>query len=461
LKAKRTSILQIWWDFFCSLKLAITTLILLAVTSIIGTVLPQTKTPQENLQLFGETKFKLFDALDFFDMYHSWWFLSLLALFSINLICCSIKRLPRIWKIVSNPVLTPDETLYRTFSNTEEYLSTQSVSELKEPMKAFLGKTFARPTVTEVDGKVHFFAQKMPWARFSVYVTHLSILIIFIGAIIGTVAGYKAYVNVPEGGSTDQVWPRGSNQPLKLGFEVFCDRFDVEFYPGSQRPKDYVSDLRVVDNGQEVVKKTIEVNDPLTYKGLTFYQSSYGPMGEPQFTFKVTRRASGETVTLTGRQGQLMELPGGKAFRVADFTEAYQNLGAAARIEVLPGMVHQHQAGESHPSFIVLKAFPEFDARRGGEYSFSLLDLQQRYYTGLQVAKDPGVWVVWTGCFLLVFGCMAAFFLSHRRVWLTLQEVDGQTGIKVGGSAHRNQPGFEIFFDEFKDKLKAELDKHI
>jgi len=446
------------WDFFCSLKLAITTLILLAVTSIIGTVLPQTATEQENLQHFGETKFKIFQALDFFDMYHSWWFLALLSLFAINLTCCSIKRLPRIWKIVNNPVLTPDDTLYRTFSNFEEHLSASPASEIKEQMQRFLSKNFAAPKVTEADGKVHFFAQKMPWARFSVYVTHLSILIIFIGAIIGTVAGYKAFVNIPEGSSADKVWPRGGNQQLDLGFEVFCDRFEVEFYEGGRRPKEFVSDLRVIDNGKEVLAKTIQVNDPLTYKGITFYQSSYGPMGDPQFSFKVTHRASGETVTLSTRQGQLAELPGGKAFRVADFTESFQNFGPAARLEVLPGLVHQHQPGESHPSFVVLKAFPEFDARRGGEYIFSLLDLKQRYYTGLQVAKDPGVWVVWTGCFLLVAGCMSAFFLSHRRVWLTMQEVDGKTGIKVGGSAHRNQPGFEIFFDEFKAKLKAELE---
>jgi len=457
LSAKDSSFVDHIWDFFCSLKLAITTLILLAVTSIIGTVLPQTATEQENLQMFGETKFRLFQALDFFDMYHSWWFLALLALFSVNLTCCSIKRLPRIWKIVKEPVLTPEDSLYRTFSNLEEHLSKLPIDELQDKLSTFVGKHFNKPVVTEKNGKVHLFAEKMPWARFAVYVTHLSILIIFIGAIIGTVSGYKAFVNIPEGSSTEKIWPRGSNQPLDLGFEVRCDRFAVEFYQGTQRPKEFISDLVVIDQGKEVVKKTIQVNDPLTYKGITFYQASYGAMGDPQFSLKVRNRASGETVTLNLRQGQVAELPGGKAMRVADFTESFQTFGPAVRIEVLPGTTHEHQADEKHPSFVVLKAFPEFDAKRGGEYIFTLLDLKQRYYTGLQVAKDPGVWVVWLGCFLLVAGCMAAFFLSHRRIWLTIQPVDGKSGIKVGGSAHRNQPGFEIFFDDFKAKLKEEL----
>jgi len=460
LNAKDRSVVDHIWEFFCSLKLAITILILLAITSIIGTVLPQTASPQENLQRFGETKFKIFQSLDFFDMYHSWWFLALLALFAINLTCCSIKRLPRIWKLVYHPVLVPDDTLYRTFSNREEHVSKRSVEELKGQMVAFFGKHFSKPTVTEQDGKVHLFAEKMPWARFGVYVTHLSILIIFVGAMLGTAGGYKAFVNIPEGSSTDKVWPRtGSREAINLGFEVRCDRFDVEFYQGTQRPKEFVSDLVVLENGKEVLKKTIEVNDPLSYKGITFYQSSYGPMGDPTFKFKVTERATGKTETLSVRQGQLTELPGGKAFRVADFTPSFQNFGAAARIEVLPGMTHEHQSGESHPSFVVLQAFPDFDARRGGDYIFSMQDLDQRYYTGLQVAKDPGVWVVWTGCFLMVAGCMAAFFLSHRRIWLTIQPLDGKTGIKLGGSAHRNQPGFEMYFDDFKAKLKDELAK--
>ncbi|HKJ29477.1 MAG TPA: cytochrome c biogenesis protein ResB, partial [Desulfuromonadales bacterium] len=69
------------WDFFCSLKLAIITLILLATTSIIGTVIEQNKSPQEYMQNYGmsESTYKALDTLQFFDMYHSYWFLSLMG----------------------------------------------------------------------------------------------------------------------------------------------------------------------------------------------------------------------------------------------------------------------------------------------------------------------------------------------------------------------------------------------
>ncbi len=450
MNAKRNPI-DALWDFFCSLKLTIATLILLALTSIIGTVIQQNLPPQDYLQRYGETTYRIFDALDFFDMYHSWWFLALLGIFSINLVACSIKRLPRIIKVVKEPVLVAEDPLYRTFSNFEEHLVKGSMDQVRDRLVAFVGKNFTNPVVTEKDGKIHLFAQKGAYARFGVYVTHLSILVIFIGAIVGTLFGYKAFVNIVEGTQTTQVWPRGSNQPIDLGFAVRCDEFSVSFYEGSGRPKEFKSLLTVSENGQTVIeKRPIIVNDPLTYKGITFYQSSYGPTGDAVFKFQVKVRATGEVVDVSGRQGQRIQLPGGASFRVVDYSPSFQNFGPGARVEVTP-------ADGKRTSFVVLKAFPQFDEQRGGAFVFSLLDFKQRYYTGLQVAKDPGVWVVWTGCLLLVVGTMIAFFLSHRRIWMTIQPVKDKVGIKLGGSAHRNQPAFELFMDEFKKNLKTEL----
>ncbi|MHB1399296.1 MAG: cytochrome c biogenesis protein ResB, partial [Trichloromonadaceae bacterium] len=330
-------------------------------------------------------------------MYHSWWFLALLGLFSINITACSIKRFPRVWKTVHEPVLTADDGLFRTFSNTEELLVKDSPEAARDKLCALFAKQFAPATVTERDGKIHLFAQKGKYARFGVYVTHASILIIFAGAIIGTIWGYKAYVNIVEGTQTTKVWPRGSEQPLELGFAVRCDAFSVAFYEGSQRPKEFASELVVLENGQEVLKKRIVVNHPLQYKGITFYQSSYGPAGDPGFRFRVQERASGESVEVNARQGQPVALPGGGSFIVSNFAPSYQNFGPAAQLQMVGG---DGRGG----AFLVFQNHPEFDAQRGGDYIFSLIEAKQRYYTGLQVAKDPGVWVVWLGCAMLIFG---------------------------------------------------------
>ena len=441
------------WDFFCSLKLAIITLILLATTSIIGTVIEQNKTPQEYLQNYGmsESTYKALDALQFFDMYHSYWFLSLMGLFAVNLICCSIKRLPRIIKIVREPVLVADDGLFRTFSNREEIVTEGTVESVRDKVVTLLGKRFASPVVTEEDGKVYLFSQKGTFSRFGVYVTHSSILIIFLGAMIGNVWGYKAYVQIAEGQSTSSVWIRGAQTPTPIGFEVRCDNFDITFYEDGQRPKDYKSDLVVLENGKEILKKTIEVNDPLTYKGLTFYQSSYGTTGDPIYQFRVKNRKTGETVNVTGPPGKHLSLPGGADLIPMGYAENYQGFGPVAQVNIDTGN-HNHGT-----PFIVFKDHPQYDERRGGTYVISLIDVQQSYYTGLQVAKDPGVWVVWFGCLFIVLGSCGAFFLSHRRIWVNIQPLDKGIGVKIGGNAHRNQPAFALFFDELKKDFNDAL----
>ena len=225
---KQRSFADKLWDFLCSLKLAVITLILLAATSIIGTIIEQNKSPQEYIQKYGEAQYRLFEALNFTDMYHSVWFIGLLWLFSLNLTFCSIKRFPRVWKTVKEPLLIPSEAHYRSLSNREEIVSSLPADQVVSRLSGFLEKKFAKPrAVSEEDERIHIYAEKMPWARFGVYVTHASILIIFFGAIIGNTMGYKAYVNIMEGTSVDKVWPRGGQQPLDPGFSVPCDNFEV------------------------------------------------------------------------------------------------------------------------------------------------------------------------------------------------------------------------------------------
>jgi cytochrome c biogenesis protein len=437
------------WDFFCSLKLSISLLILLAVTSIIGTVIPQGP-EREYLMSLSPTKLKLYSTLGFFDMYHSWWFILLLYLLTINIIACSVKRLPRVWKMVTVPTLVMDDGVEKSLSLTHEVKLHQEPAAVREKLVSFLGSKFGPPVVTEQDGELHLFAQKQPWSRMGVYVVHSSIVIIFIGAILGSLFGYKAFVNIPEGGSTSVVYKR-TGEEIPLGFTVRCEDFSVTFYD-TGAPKEFKSILTVEDGGKVVIdKRSIVVNDPLSYKGITFYQSSYGPAGEGGiFYFTVKPRSGGTPTQVSVRQGEKVSLPDGSTMTVLESTRDVrafipQFQGPAARIQVTD------PSGRTE-AFIVFNQqnYPDFDSQRGGSMIFAYDRADEKMYTGLQVAKDPGVWVVWLGCTLMVVGCMMAFFMSHKRVWIRI----AQGRAIMGGTASKNPAAFEMQFHALVDDLK-------
>ncbi|UFS72688.1 cytochrome c biogenesis protein ResB [Geomonas sp. RF6] len=438
------------WDFFCSLRLSIFLLIGLAIVSIIGTVIPQGPPPAEYLATISDTKLRLYTSLGFFDMYHSWWFILLLYLLTVNLICCSIKRLPRVWKIISEPVLVMDEKYERTLTQVKHLKMQGGAAQLKDRLVAKLSSEFAAPVVTEHGNEYHLFAQKNAWCRLGVYVVHFSIIFVFIGALLGSFFGYKAYVNIPEGGAISKVEKR-SGEAVDLGFAVRCEKFSVEFYD-TGAPKEFKSILTVLENGQPVngyKDVPIVVNRPLTYKGITFYQSSYGPSNEgATYHLTVRDRKGGAATPLTVRQGERVSLPGGAQLSVMEATQDVRPFmkdfdGPGAQVEFTP-------AGGAPQSFVILgEQYESFNAQHGGDLVLTFAGMEQKYYTGLQVAKDPGVLVVWFGCFLMVIGICMAFFMSHKRVWIRVSE----HGVAVGGSASKNQAGFELSFDELTKKL--------
>jgi len=440
------------WDFFCSLKLTLSLLIGLALTSIIGTIVMQGPS-REYLATLSETKIRLYSALGFFDMYHSWWFILLLYLLTLNLICCSIKRLPRVWKIVFEPVLVMDERFEKTLgSNVKEFKMAGSREALRDKLVAFLKGEFAAPVVTEAGGEYHLFAEKNRLCRLGVYVVHFSIIIVFIGALLGSFFGYKAYVNIPEGAAVGEVQSR-TGKMVDLGFQVRCEKFSVSFYD-TGAPKEFKSILTVLEHGRPVpgyVNVPTIVNEPLSYKGVTFYQSSYGQSDEGAlYHISVRDRKGGAPLKLEAHQGERLALPGGAFLSVMDATQNVKPFmkefdGPGAQVEFTPA------GGKPQPFVILGPQYDSFNAQHGGDLVITFDGMDQKFYTGLQVAKDPGVLVVWLGCFLMVLGICMAFFMSHKRVWARIS--DGT--VTVGGSASKNPAGFEMSFEELLKKLKG------
>jgi cytochrome c biogenesis protein len=438
------------WDFFCSLKLTLFLLISLALTSIIGTILPQGALPPEYVAQISPAKLQIYTKLGFFDMYHSWWFITLLYIFSLNLISCSIKRLPHVFKFISEPALVLGDGQRNSFPLKKELPFSGPVEKAKERLIEFLGKEFSAPKVTEHNGEFHLFAQKTAWCRLGVYVVHFSILVIFVGTIIGSLAGYKGFVTIVEGTSVNG-FEKQNGQRMPLDFEVLCEKFSVEFYP-TGAPKEFRSILTILENGKPVPgysQVKVIVNEPLTYKGITFYQSSYGQASEgSEHYISVTPRNGGIPEKIAVREGDVATLKDGTKFKLLEATQEVRQFapgfsGPAARIEVTP-------KGASPQTFIAFKNFPEVNAQRGDALIFGYEGSSAKQYTGLQVAKDPGVWVVWLGCALMVIGIGVAFFMSHKRVWVVVSKGHA----RIYGNASKNQAGFQMQFEDIAEKFQ-------
>jgi cytochrome c biogenesis protein len=395
-------------------------------------------------------------------MYHSWWFILLLYLLTVNLVACSVKRLPRDLKIRSVPTLTLDEGVEKSLSLVEHRKLSGNAASLRDKMATFLRKEFAEPLITEDKGVYHLFAQKNLYSRFGVYLLHFSIIVIFIGAMTGSYLGYKAFVSIEEGTGVSAVYKSAAHDPdmetpeqlarrtIDLGFTVRCEKFTVSYYDNGS-PKEFKSILTVIDNGKTVIdKRPVIVNDPLSYKGITFYQSSYSPAGEPLFHLTVRNRKGSAPAKLSLRQGERVALPNGTLLQVLGYTEEIKSIipqasGPAVKLALTPKTGAQQQ-------IILLQNYPDFDSERGGDLIFAYKGLDQKWRTGLQVAKDPGVWVVWVGCALMIIGICMAFFLSHRRVWIRVES--GR--VTIGGTANKNQAAFRIFFYRMLEKLGKE-----
>ncbi len=454
---KKSSVTGQLMAFFASLKLTIFLLILLAMVSIIGTVIPQNMMQADYLKVYKESTYVTLKAIGFLDMYHSWWFVAILVLLAVNLIVCSVKHFPRTWRFFSRPTKLLDKNLEK--ASTLVWRSPWKAA-LKDPAELFprleslwSGKWQVTEHLGQSGPEFHFAAEKGRWSRLGVYFVHLSILIIFAGGIIGSVLGVKGFVNIPEGERVTSFYTYGEQQKkVELGYAVECRDFEVEFYDSGQ-PKEYSSDLAIYQNGKLIKEKRIEVNHPLSYEGFTLYQSSYGAYGGA-VELELNFRETGMVLPLKLEVGRPLRLPEKWGWiEAVKFEDNYRGMGPAVQVLRDPGN------GVKPYQFRVFLKFPDFGKQNNKTAEFCIFkNVEQYYYTGLQVNKDPGVWVVWLGCIMMILGLYVAFFMSHRRLWLRLapdEKHPERLQLVLVGNANKNQPAFETEFQELVAKAKS------
>jgi cytochrome c biogenesis protein len=460
------------WKFFASVKLTIFLLLTLAATSIIGTVIPQNEDPEAYMRAFGAVLFRLFTILDLFDMYHSWWFQLLITLLTANIVVCSVDRLSATWKIifVRNPGFNPER--FRKAKNSLHLDDPRSPTDVNAVAEKLVPRSFRyRRTETGDNGFV-LYAERWRWTRLGVYIVHSSVVILLIGGLVGSLFGFEGFVNIAEGESTNIVRLRNTGASLPLPFEIRCDDFSVTYYD-SGLPKEYRSRLTILENGQPVLQKDIIVNDPLRFRGINIFQSSYGEL--PPETTKTpipetvglafTSKETGMVYNKSARIGEKVTIPEGLGeLTLKAFKDAYDFRGTQLG-PVFIGELTQKNAVTVEivlplrfPSFDRMS--PMFNPERVGDVFISIVgmptaarDAEKRYYTGLQVTRDPGVAAVYTGFILMIIGCVVTFFMSHQQIYIEAERSGNKTRLLLAGKANRNKLGMQKKVEHLAEKL--------
>jgi cytochrome c biogenesis protein len=449
---KEEGFLEILLSLFRSLKLTITLLILLAILSIIGTIITQNATSAEYIQRYGINLYNVLNFFNLFDMYHSWWFSAILILLVINLIACSVRRIPGILDQVFHGPETKEleDSMVKTLPYVEK-VPTSAPSKREEEVQSYLKKWLGSPDRIETGSSVTLYSEKGRFSRLGVPITHLSILIILIGGLLGSIYGFKGSVNILEGETVDRVYLRVKDEEISkpLDFKVRCDDFNLTYYdlPGRKEKhvKEYTSILTILDNGQEVLKKTVQVNHPLHYKGLAFYQASYGAIHN--VTLGVQRKDRREKTVIKLMEGETAPIPNSNtSIRILRYAHQVHNFGEGVQVVLF-------KPNQEPRPFWLLKNFPQLDQQRGDEFFLTFEGFTEKEYTGLQVTRDPGVWIVWVGSGLLILGLILSFFFSHQRVWARLPK-SSEGEIILAGSTNKNKVGFEKAFGELAEEIR-------
>jgi cytochrome c biogenesis protein len=453
------------WSALASVKLTLLLLIILAAASILGTIIPQQERAMEWAQQLSPSMVSFLNSLQLFDLYHSVWFRLIIGVLALNLVVCSIDRFPSSLKRY-RALPQPDRAKPYENLPPQRILSVNGdLNAVSNRVAEFLKGRYRNVETKETEKGHYVSGEKGRYSYFSVYLVHFSVLLILIGGIIGSFFGFEAFVNIPEGGIVDTVTSGKGGVSMKLPFQVRCDRFVAEFYDNGV-PKEYRSDLSFIFKDRVALKGVLMVNAPITFMGITFYQSSYGTIPGKRVWLEISKGESSENTALEVEVGKEEQLPGGSAqFQVVDVRSDFMRMGPAVNVVVKPSggdevhfwvfqnekVIRQHFPG-------MMEKFPKLNPKAFEPYAFTLEKIEETNYTGLQVNRDPGVVLVYLGFFFIIIGLFATFFVSHRRVWIQISKSKNKVSVNVAGRANRNQAGFEKELDALAGKMRATLE---
>ena len=426
------------------LRLAIGLLLAIAVLSATGTVIEQEETAAfyqahypEHPALFGFLTWRVILNLGLDHVYRTPWFLAILILFGSSLIACSFTRQWPMLKVARRwSYLTRPQSFQRLPFWT--YLPQQSLQGLPQQLR--------RQGYLVFQEGHYLYARKGLIGRIGPILVHVSMLLILLGAIWGSISGFKAQELIPSGSVASIQHLTGAGDLARAHlptWQIRANRFWID-YAADGRVKQFYSDLSILDQGQEVKRQTISVNHPLSYRGVTLYQADW----------------SIDSIRIRINNSPTFQIPvvpvrteaGNKLWGAFVPTQPDMSQGLTLLLPDLQGTALLYDTEGQWMGSLrqgMSLALDEVAPQRFPNPLTLYLD-EVIGATGLQIKSDPGIPAVYLGFGLLMVGVVMSYF-SYSQIWALQTEA----GLYLGGKTNRALVTFEREFDRLVEQQKV------
>ncbi|TSB46865.1 cytochrome c biogenesis protein ResB [Alkalicoccobacillus porphyridii] len=468
-KTYTTTLIDKIWVFFSSVKVGIWILVVLLIASALGSVFPQEMyiPPEQNASVYYRDEYgflgQLYYQLGFHNLYGSWWYMLLMASLGISLTIASLDRVVPLYKSLSKQRVTRHKIFLskqRFFSKTPQ--PDMSDAELLEKVKDNLRKK--RYIIKEENGNL--LAEKNRFARWGPYVNHIGIIIFLIGCMLRYFPGM--YVD-------ETMWIREGEEAVvpvsDSEFYVKNERFFVEYYDETDPTfqdalernvepvvKTFQTDavllestsevIGVAGEKEEVARQEIRVNEPLTYEGLSLYQTQYKLNELNELSFTLEDKESGETfgridIDLFNPEDEYEFEDGYRVEVMGYFPDYFMNdmnqPSTRSRVPDNPYFFFRMftpETPEGEVSFVGIQDNRE--PMGENQYKMTFVDVVMKNVSILTVRRDHTIPFLVVGGAIFMIGLIQGAYWMHRRIWL--QKVDGEWWM----AGHTNKSGLGL-----------------
>lgn len=349
-------------ELLSSMRFAIALLTVICIASVIGTVLTQHEPVNNYVNQFGPFWSQLFLALSLNAVYSAWWFLLILAFLVISTSLCIARNTPKYLADMRNFKENIRAQSLKAFGHkAESHLDGESAQAGAERIgHALAGKGWkvrlqARETP---EGTGWMVAAKAGSANKIGYIAaHSAIVLICLGGLVdgdlfvralswmggktvytgsGLVSEVRAEHRLPPNNPTfrgNLVVSEGTQSATailsqsdgvllqELPFAVELKKFSVEYYPTGM-PRLFASDIVIHDRATgESREARVEVNHPVSYKGVQIYQSSFDDGGSQVKLRALPLDGSARSFSVEGRIGGASQVTNGDVQATLEYTE--------------------------------------------------------------------------------------------------------------------------------------------